>query len=141
MTRPNRLGYTKCTDCNELITSFIASYSGSTLRGICKQCINKRHKKWRDNNPHIFRDNFLKAKYGISYEEYKKKVDLQFGGCAICKQPAQRELDVDHNHKTNQVRDLLCNKCNTMLGLVNEDEDILWNMLEYLKRHGLKDAI
>jgi MinD superfamily P-loop ATPase len=68
--------------------------------------------------------------------------DRQFNGCAICKQPCKtdRELAVDHNHKTGQIRDLLCHSCNVVLGLVNENEDILINMIDYLKRHSKKSA-
>ncbi len=59
--------------------------------------------------------------------------DEQDGKCMICKKPPRsRKLAVDHNHQTGEVRSLLCTKCNTALGLVNEDKEILFMMLEYL---------
>jgi hypothetical protein len=45
---------------------------------------------------------------------------------------------VDHNHKTGQIRDLLCIRCNTTLGMLEEDEDLIFSMLEYIKRHSVK---
>ena len=82
----------------------------------------------------------LGYKFGMTPEEYNKKSELQLAGCAICKQSCStgRALAVDHNHKTNQIRDLLCYKCNTILGLVNEDELLLARMIDYLKQHNQK---
>lgn len=43
---------------------------------------------------------------------------LQQGKCAICKKPQtrfKRRLCLDHNHKTGQLRGLLCFYCNKMV--------------------------
>jgi hypothetical protein len=42
---------------------------------------------------------------------------------------------VDHCHKTNKVRGLLCNHCNRALGLLKENETVLQNMLKYVQYH------
>ena len=39
---------------------------------------------------------------------------------------------VDHNHKTGAVRALLCNRCNSVIGLTGESVTILKAMEEYL---------
>lgn len=36
-----------------------------------------------------------------------------------------RRLAIDHNHLTDEIRGLLCTKCNLVLGLVNDDVSIL----------------
>jgi len=56
--------------------------------------------------------------------------------CAICgktEQENKKRLAVDHCHATGKVRKLLCSHCNTALGLVNDDQNILIEMLSYLK--------
>ena len=44
-------------------------------------------------------------------------LDAQDGRCAIClREPTDsRRLDIDHDHKTMQVRGLLCHTCNRRL--------------------------
>jgi len=46
-----------------------------------------------------------------------------------------RNCPVDHNHETKQIRDLLCKRCNTSLGLLKEDQKRIQNMLNYLQEH------
>jgi len=42
---------------------------------------------------------------------------------------------VDHCHVTGKYRGLLCNRCNTSLGFVNDDIELLENMVKYLKEY------
>jgi hypothetical protein len=72
--------------------------------------------------------------YGISVEEYKDMLDSQNGGCYICgKEPeGRRALDIDHDHKTGQVRGLLCSNHNRALGLLNDDIKLMLKAVEYL---------
>lgn len=51
--------------------------------------------------------------YGLSADEYAELLKLQGGRCAICRnRPKTKRLAVDHSHKTNEVRGLLCSRCN-----------------------------
>ena len=59
----------------------------------------------------------------------------QNGCCYICKRhqtEINHKLNVDHCHKTDKVRSLLCNQCNQALGLVREDPEVIQAMLEYV---------
>lgn len=71
----------------------------------------------------------------------------QNGVCAICRRPSTRKvldrksaLVIDHDHKTKKVRALLCNNCNTAIGLFKEDPEILTSAVEYLRRHASKSS-
>jgi hypothetical protein len=37
--------------------------------------------------------------------------------------------DIDHDHKTNKVRGLLCHACNLTLGLARDNVEILANLI------------
>lgn len=116
----------------------------------CRACYNKYKRRVNTANyqEHVKENKdyhmkySLKRNYNMTKFEYDVKLVNQMFGCAICKQPFnyERKAGVDHNHQTNVVRDLLCYRCNTALGLVNDDEDILINMIEYLKRHARQTA-
>jgi hypothetical protein len=41
----------------------------------------------------------------------------------------------DHDHTTNQVRGILCERCNRAIGLLRDDVDVLKNAIKYLERH------
>ncbi len=55
-------------------------------------------------------------RYGITAEYFNEMYDLQEGRCGICDKPFQKRPDVDHDHKTGEVRGLLCRGCNVGLG-------------------------
>lgn len=60
----------------------------------------------------------IKSRFGITVEEYFLMLERQGGGCAICgiRHNHKRRFCIDHCHKTNKVRGLLCNGCNIGLG-------------------------
>lgn len=137
----------KCSRCdlilNETNASYGVKFAGAPkyLRSYCKYCRKNVADNWLSHNKDIMRGHGLK-KYGMSLEEYKGRVELQLGGCAICKQPCStgQELSVDHDHKTGKTRDLLCKRCNIIIGLCYEDELLLFDIMDYLKRHERKTA-
>ena len=71
-------------------------------------------------------------KYGITAKELQKRVRNQKGNCVICGKSAK--LVIDHCHKTTKFRELLCGKCNTILGLANDDPAILVSAANYLNK-------
>jgi len=103
----------------------------------------EKSKRWREANPEKYkecnRNSMLKRKYGITVAQYEKLLVAQNYVCAICKrgETARKEtrLSVDHRHGTKKVRGLLCTKCNTAIGLLDESPGIVLELLNYLKRH------
>ncbi len=82
-----------------------------------------------------------KSLYGITIEEYNILLEFQEGKCAICgRPPKNRRLAVDHDHKTGEVRGLLCMRCNQTL---HERVDMEWlaNAYEYLDVPPVFDAL
>ncbi len=84
----------------------------------------------------IMRRHLLKRKYGITPHDYDRMVAEQNGLCAICSRPPAdgRRLAVDHCHRENFVRGLLCSPCNTALGLFAEDAERMRAAIAYLHR-------
>lgn len=85
----------------------------------------------------------LLDRYGITREQYQEKLEQQDGHCAIC--PATPEevgtLCVDHDHsccpgpKTcgKCLRGLLCPRCNTAIGLLDDNADRMQNAAVYVE--------
>jgi hypothetical protein len=104
-------------------------------RSLCISCENKythdhraeaiaRYRKWHRENKERTRQRKRLDFYGLSPERFDAMLVSQSGCCAICNvhhSQMNQALNVDHCHKTNQVRGLLCNKCNRGLGLFNDD--------------------
>lgn len=84
------------------------------------------------------RRKMLKWVYGISLETYNEMFQRQSGKCSICGKH-QSELDhclcVDHDHKTGKIRELLCRKCNLLVGNCLESIELLNNTKLYLEKY------
>lgn len=87
---------------------------------------------------------YLKYHYGLTLTQFNSLLEAQGGVCAICGKinTCGIRLFVDHCHKTNKVRGLLCRKCNILLGhfrdqpeaILNEIK-LLHNTVGYLQKH------
>ena len=125
----------KCSKCNK--EKPLEDYSltpANNPRGACKAC------RSIDNKGVEARSRKLRFKYGITHEDYLKLLHKQQGKCAVCFAKASDQyhgcLDVDHNHNTGEVRGLLCNNCNRLLGFAGDSSEVLQNASDYLKEKG-----
>jgi hypothetical protein len=110
---------------------------------LCSPCAVERSRTWYKENPEKYFFNQIKAKYGISKEDYLGLVEQQDNKCAICgneetapntwKKDKPRRLAIDHCHETGIIRGLLCYRCNTTLGKVEDNPELLRNMAAYLE--------
>ena len=78
------------------------------------------------------------SKYSLSIKDYQIMLDRQGGVCSICgrnEMGAKKRLSVDHNKRTGAVRGLLCGKCNSVLGFVDDSIERLQNAIKYLESH------
>jgi len=99
------------------------------------------YKKYEENNKPKRRNWHLVKTYGITLTEYDSILKSQNNVCAICGEKESntnnngsiKPLSVDHNHKTGDVRGLLCDKCNNGLGKFRDNIEILNKAIKYLK--------
>lgn len=72
--------------------------------------------------------------FGLTVDDYNLLLEQQNGVCAICKKVDSdgRRLAVDHCHGTGTVRGLLCRRCNTAIGLFEDDADLIQTAINYL---------
>lgn len=106
-----------CSGCQAFIPLFYCSGSR------CKSCTSSAaHAK------------AVEDKYGITEERYAELFKQQKGRCAICRnKPRTQRLAVDHDHKSGEVRGLLCKRCNhDLLGGGHDDFELLWRAISYL---------
>jgi hypothetical protein len=101
----------------------------------------KRATLWNKEHPDrrriiIKKDNY-KRRYGLSLEDKQALIDNQNGTCAICNKylNSSDKACVDHCHTSNIVRGILCNTCNSGLGMFKDSQENLKSALKYLKKH------
>lgn len=78
--------------------------------------------------------NNLRFRYGISSQEWFTMLEEQEGLCKICL--GENPTDLDHNHKTLKIRGLLCRNCNTGIGLLGENVNVLERAIKYIEQDG-----
>jgi hypothetical protein len=117
-------------------------YKGG-IRPHCIECRRdyelKSYHKHKHKRPYVYeedKDRKLQKSYGIGYAEYLKMLDAQNNACAICgtKDTGNRKaFHVDHCHDTGKIRGLLCGNCNSGIGNLRDDINLLQRAIEYLQ--------
>lgn len=106
-----------------------------------KDTYNAYMREYNKKNPQKRKHGDLKKKFGMSYADYEQMFTQQQGVCKVCYQAETQchpitqtpyMLSVDHCHTTGKIRGLLCNRCNRVLGMVNDNKDILSGLIKYL---------
>jgi hypothetical protein len=117
-----------------------------------KDIINAKRRQQRINNPEEVRAK-ARANYNpiagkvagwknagikdMTYERYLQMLESQNNCCAICgyhQDNFKKQLCVDHNHKTGEVRGLLCLACNGGIGKLKDSVELLEKAINYLKQ-------
>lgn len=70
-------------------------------------------------------------KYGMAPGDYARMLADQGGRCFCCGSTPSAGLVVDHDHRTGEVRKLLCGWCNLALGQALESPEILRRLTLY----------
>ncbi len=94
----------------------------------CKSCQTTKRRKYY--KPH----EYARRKWNLTEEEYTTLINRSQGLCEVCNTPMGDKRCIDHNHSTGEIRGVLCNKCNTALGLVGDNTTTLTKLIQYLER-------
>lgn len=128
-----------CTICNQ---EYLITQARVTTSKYCSNiCKNKGLKQYRkEKHPRWLggRQNaYYRYKYGIDEEFYNIIFEQQNFSCAICGTKnsgrSRYRFHVDHDHKTNKFRGLLCSNCNRGLGYFNDDINKLNQAAIYIR--------
>lgn len=87
-------------------------------------------------NPEKFRLYSRARRYGITVEvlvELLKRTECDLCGRAFGDK--ERMQHVDHDHESGRVRGVLCHRCNTMLGKLEESRELIAKFDAYLAKH------
>lgn len=101
--------------------------------------VRARLNAWRRRNPEkvkvMQQHGHRMSEYGMSRSEFDARMLAQNNCCSLCGTAfSSAPLTVDHDHITGEIRSLLCQKCNSMLGLSGDNPAVLRRAAEYLER-------
>ncbi len=135
---PQPKQFTHCTECGKPLPE---------NRGVRRKFCDKvcREKAGKEAYAARERERWLRTKYNLRPGQYDAMVAEQGGVCASCGEPPEQGkfLTVDHDHACCDfagscgkcIRQLLCRRCNIVLGLVNDNVELLHNVVAYVARH------
>ena len=124
----------------------------SGLRPICIECHAKDGaKRWEEvykGSERVrtrMRREGIKRTYNITLEDYDRMLEEQNFACAICSihiSELDKSLCIDYDHKCcpgkdscgNCIRGLLCNLCNTGLGMFRDSPELMEIATEYIEK-------
>lgn len=138
----------KCSQCSKTqsLSEFHVYKTGPRAGKIwsqCKTCRYAQLRVWRKKKPDHYKKHYraarLKGVYGITESQYDEILLRQNGCCAICLRDAKTfttRLAIDHDHRTGQIRGLLCTYCNhRTVGRYREEHvPLLERVITYLKQ-------
>lgn len=105
----------------------------------------RRRRAGRTDEEKLLEKNYqLQYKFGITLDQYRGMLEAQNYTCAVCgklngtdmhRPGVTKELSVDHNHRTGQLRGLLCNDCNRAIGQLQDSPELCRKAAEYLESY------
>jgi phage FluMu protein Com len=116
----------KSEGCTNPCREYIDRRDGNTYFTVrCKSC------------EHLLR------RYNLTYPDKVKMLEEQNYSCLCCgnvldtsrSQGHTNVAHVDHCHTNGHVRGILCGRCNTVLGQVNEDTEVLHSLIAYIQEY------
>lgn len=136
----------QCRDCKEIKEYKDFHRDKRSSGGIsyyCKECATTRSRLWHLNNKQNKdylirrRDTYYRMTYSLSLEDRNNLLLKQNNKCKICLIPLEDtpNTHIDHCHKSNTVRGILCTNCNRGLGHFQDSISILESAIMYLKNH------
>ncbi|MCX5201504.1 endonuclease VII domain-containing protein [Streptomyces sp. NBC_00237] len=128
-----RTGYRLCIRCSK--NRALRFFSGPRGR-VCSTCRTVARRR-------AGRDARISRTYGLTAEEYSRLLEHQEGRCAICQETRRTNLAVDHCHRTEAIRGLLCARCNSQLLArgARDRPEVLRRAADYLEAYPAWEAL
>lgn len=132
---------TPCGKCNRV---FVED-NDPRFKSRCRTCKRMALPRPKHRNPSQYKDMNLRNRYGVTLAQFEFLLDSQENACAICGMELNADLSykghqakpvVDHCHSTGNVRGILCNGCNLIIGHAKDCIDRLSQAIVYLKERG-----
>jgi len=136
---PVQPGKIHCQPCADLHKEW--RHRTRASKGLCITCGQEKAENNRTKClacvAHAKKLRLLKE-HGLTEEDFYSLLAAQKGQCAICQIKTPNDSrgyrwHVDHNHKTGQVRGLLCTNCNRGLGHLQDSIIVLKAAIKYLE--------
>lgn len=142
-----------CKVCHEVKSMVDFPKRGNHRLNSCQPCYNtqenlKARQRYREdpeyksNKLTMGRKSQWKSRYGITPEQVYETLAKQDNKCAnrscntdisIDADAFQKRAVIDHDHVTGKFRSLLCDRCNVLLGHIENNEGLFYGLLEYSK--------
>ena len=135
-----------CASCGQVlpISEFYLRSDTGRYRSHCKKCHGTRSYATRDkfNHRKISYKSQLKANYDLTVEDFQNMFETQQRKCGICEVQLENIFEgiegvrpaVDHCHNTLKIRGLLCTECNSAIGKLRDNPDLLRKGIEWLEK-------
>jgi hypothetical protein len=138
----------QCRECgaSKPLAAFPLQRGGRSGRHpLCKQCrATQERARYRRDRDRLLQDmrsdprrrrrvrrRSLERKYGLDEVGLAALRTRQHGLCLVC--ALARPLVVDHDHRTGEVRGLLCSTCNLAIGELGDHAPHLRSAADYLR--------
>lgn len=116
----------RCIDCGDPITADNGhrAHSGAAgFRSVCRACAGTRRRSEHDE-----REDAKRANLPSTCEICGKAETVTRGGKV-------RRPTMDHCHSTGRQRGVLCSRCNTGVGMFQDDPDLMRAAADYIERY------
>jgi hypothetical protein len=94
----------------------------------CRDCVNAANR----GRSTYRTEGHRRWAYGLQPVDFDALLAAQRGRCPICLLPLVKPM-VDHDHRTGEVRGLLCGPCNRGLGHFQDAPGLCWRAALYLR--------
>jgi hypothetical protein len=124
----------RCPRCREAkpLEDFARNRSSKSGYGsYCKPCHNHVVRSNREKHHGSTRSFHLNRRYQVDATQVEWMILQQGGVCGLC--GTGKPEHVDHDHRTKQLRGILCFNCNRGLGKFGDDVGLMSRAVEYLE--------
>lgn len=130
----------RCGKCQQIkpLTSFYGCWNAKDGRQYrCSECYRGRDRKRECKDLRWRRLTCTLSSHRLTLDQYHALCESQDWQCAICFKDFDGKEHVDHSHATGRVRGILCLACNTAIGKLKENVDVMQRAIDFVSRRGL----